>query len=85
MSALTDAGLENWVVGSVAGNGFVPGVTSPDQIADPANPCEGAVPREHSHFFDEHGLFGSLERAGDSGVLAGWLRGGLERDGRVSG
>lgn len=65
MSALADAGLENWVVESVAGNGFVPGVTSPDQIADPADPCEGAVPREHAHFFDEDGLFGSLDWNGE--------------------
>jgi hypothetical protein len=61
VSALTDAGLDRWVLGSVAGNGFVPGVTSPDQIADPANPCDGAVPRVHSHFFDPHGVFVSLD------------------------
>jgi hypothetical protein len=41
VSALTDAGLDRWVLEFVAGNGFVPGVTSPDQIADPANPCDG--------------------------------------------
>ena len=42
VSALTDAGLDRWVVEFVAGDGFVPGVTTPDQIADAANPCEGA-------------------------------------------
>jgi hypothetical protein len=66
VSALTDAGLEQWVLESVAGNGFVPGVTSPDQIADPASPCDGAVPREHSHFFTEDGRFGSLDWNGDA-------------------
>ena len=48
------------VTAAKAGNGFVPGVTSPDQITDPANPCDGAVPRRHSHFFTEDGEFGSL-------------------------
>jgi hypothetical protein len=64
VSALTDAGLDRWVLESVAGNGFVPGVTTPDQIADPANPCDGAVPRVHSHFFDPHGVFVSLDWTG---------------------
>ncbi len=65
VSALIDAGLEQWVAEGVAGNGFVPGVTSPDQIADPADPCAGAVPRTHSHFFTEGGLFGSLDWNGE--------------------
>ena len=30
-------------------------------IVDPANPCDGAVPREHSQFFDPHGVFVSLD------------------------
>jgi hypothetical protein len=67
VSALTEAGLDKWIVEFVAGNGFVPGVTSPDQIADPASPCDGAVPREHSHFFTEDGRFGSLDWNGDAG------------------
>jgi hypothetical protein len=65
VSVLTEAGLEQWILETVAGNGFVPGVASPDQIADPANPCEGAVPREHSHFFTEDGQFGSLDWNGE--------------------
>lgn len=65
VAALNDAGLEQWVVEFVAGNGFVPGVRSPDQIADPENPCDGAVPRMHSHFFTEDGAFGSLDWNGD--------------------
>jgi hypothetical protein len=62
VSALRDAGLQRWILEAVAGNGFVPGVTMPEQIADPDDPCAGAVPREHSHFFTEDGAFGSLDR-----------------------
>ena len=65
VSALTEAGLDQWVLEAVAGNGFVPGVTAPDQISDPAKPCKGSVPRTHAHFFTEDGLFGSLDWNGD--------------------
>ena len=65
VSELTDAGLEQWVLEGVAGNGFVPGVRGPDQIADASNPCDGAVPRIHSHFFTDDGQFGSLDWNGD--------------------
>ena len=74
VSALERAGLENWVLEFVAGNGFIPAaadpgeiqaVTDPDQIADPAHPCRGAVPRVHSHFFTADGEFGSLDWNGD--------------------
>ena len=65
VSALTDAGLERWVLEAVAGNGFVPGVTSPDGIADPGNPCDGAIPRIHAHFFTDDGRFGSLDWNGE--------------------
>ena len=61
VSAFTEAGLERWIVEFVAGNGFVPGVRSPDQIADPADPCKGAVARQHSRFFTDDGRFGSLD------------------------
>jgi hypothetical protein len=61
VAALTEAGLEQWVLESIAGNGFVPGVRTPDQIAEPAKSCKGSVPRVHSHFFDEDGHFGSLD------------------------
>ena len=47
------------------GNGFVPGVRTADQIDDPAHPCAGAVPRRHSHFFTDDGLFGSLDWNGE--------------------
>ena len=65
VSELTDAGLEQWVLEGVAGNGFVPGVRIPEQIADASNPCDGAVPRTHSHFFTDDGQFGSLDWNGD--------------------
>jgi hypothetical protein len=64
-AALTNAGLKKWVPEAVAGNGFVPGVTSPGQIADSGNPCKGAVPRRHSHFFTKHRKFGSLDWRGE--------------------
>jgi hypothetical protein len=59
------AGFEEVVLDGVAGNGFIPGITTGDQIADPAHPCQGAVPREHSHFFTEDGEFGSLDWNGE--------------------
>lgn len=65
VSALTEAGLDDWVLEFVAGNGFIPGVRRPDQIADPADPCDGAVARMHSHFFTKDGMFGSLNWKGD--------------------
>ena len=63
-TALTKAGLKKFVLESVAGNGFIPGVSRPEQIADPANPCKGAVPRKHSHFFTKNREFGSLDWRG---------------------
>ena len=56
--------MQKWVLEFVAGNGFIPGVTSPDQIADPSHPCNGAVPRRHAHFFRKNGEFGSLDWRG---------------------
>jgi hypothetical protein len=63
--ALKEAGLEDWVLESVAGNAFIPGANTPDDIADPVHPCAGAVPRKHSHFFTEDGLFGSMDSNGE--------------------
>lgn len=65
VNALTRAGLKKFVLESVAGNGFIPGVTSPDQIANPASPCKGAVTRKHSHFFTKDKKFGSLDWKGE--------------------
>jgi hypothetical protein len=59
------AGFDEVVLEGVAGNGFIPAITTGDQIADPAHPCQGAVPREHSHFFTAGGEFGSLDWNGE--------------------
>ena len=63
-TALRRAGLKKFVLEFIAGNGFIPGVTRPDQIQDPANPCKEAVPRKHSHFFTKSRMFGSLDWRG---------------------
>lgn len=57
-------GLRKYAVEMVVGNGFVPGVQSPDQLKDPTHPCRGAVPRKHSHFFTKDGKFGSRDWTG---------------------
>lgn len=64
VAALRKAGLNKWVLEGVAGNGFIPGVTRPGQIANPAKPCVEAVPRKHSHFFTKDRAFGSLDWRG---------------------
>ena len=56
---LEAAGLGDVIPQSISGNGWVVG--TPEQIAAKDDPCEGAVPREHSHFFTERGTFGSLD------------------------
>ena len=63
--ALEKAGLEEFVLEAVVGTGFLPGVTSPDQIADPKHPCKGAVSQLHAHFFTADGQFGSLDGDGN--------------------
>jgi hypothetical protein len=65
VQALEQAGLGKLAPEAVAGNGFVPGITTPDQLADPARPCKGAVPRKHSHFFTADGKFGSRDWNGE--------------------
>lgn len=64
-AALEDAGLGRFAVEHAAGEGWIPGVTSPEQIKDPEHPCKGAIPLEHGHFFTEDGLFGSTDDRGD--------------------
>ncbi len=56
--------MRKFVLEFIAGNGFIPGVTRPEQITDPANPCRGAVSRRHSHFFTKNRKFGSLDWRG---------------------
>ncbi len=65
LRALKQARLGDLAAELVAGAGFVPGVQSADQLEDPSRPCEGAVPRKHSHFFTEDGAFGSRDWNGE--------------------
>jgi hypothetical protein len=61
MAMLDDAGLPEFVAEQVYGNELVPGVTEASQLKDPAHPCAGAVPRQHSHYFTADGEFGSKD------------------------
>lgn len=66
VEALRAAGVDEAVVlENVVGNGLVPNATTPADLGDPMNPCADAVPREHGHFFTEHGEFGSTDFNGD--------------------
>jgi hypothetical protein len=65
VAALEEAGLGEFAIEHAAGEGWIPGVTSPDQIKDPEHPCKGAIPLKHGHFFTEDGLFGSTDDQGD--------------------
>jgi hypothetical protein len=66
LEILKKAGFKQEVaLENIAGNGFLPGVSSPDQIADPKHPCKGAIPQVHSHFFTADGQFGSKDQQGD--------------------
>jgi hypothetical protein len=65
VDALTEAGLGQFAAEHAAGEGWLPGVTSPADIKDPRHPCRGAVPLRHSHFFTADGLFGSRDAEGD--------------------
>jgi hypothetical protein len=66
---IVERGSRESTRGDVAPGHHVPGVRSGTeaggQIADPAHPCQGAVPREHSHFFTADGEFGSLDWNGE--------------------
>ena len=63
--ALEAAGLGRFAAEHAAGDGFIPGVTSVDQLEDPEHPCKGAVPQVHSHFFTADGQFGSRDAEGN--------------------
>ena len=60
VDVLTAAGFATSIPQTVVGNGLIPGITSPEEI-DPANPCAGAVVREHAHVFTDEGEFQSLD------------------------
>jgi hypothetical protein len=63
--ALEAAGLGRFAAEHAAGDGFVPGVTSVDQLEDAKHPCKDAVPQVHSHFFTADGQFGSRDAQGN--------------------
>jgi hypothetical protein len=65
VQALKRAGPGEFAAEHAAGEGWIPGVTSVDQLRDANRPCEGAVPLKHSHFFTADGLFGSRDADGD--------------------
>lgn len=58
---LGEAGLDEFLLEAVYGNGLVPGATSEEDLKDPTQPCAGAVQRAHSHFFTAGGGFGSRD------------------------
>lgn len=62
---LNDAGLDEFALESVWGNGLIPGVTTEAGIKDPSKPCDDAVQRKHSHFFTADGQFGSKDFDGN--------------------
>jgi len=62
IGALEEAGL-GAAAASVVGDYF-PG-SRPDELAEKEDPCEGARPFVHYHFFDAEGRFGSLDEERD--------------------
>jgi hypothetical protein len=70
--ALAEAGFnEAVIIENIVGNGLVPGMTSPDGVADLTTLCEEATPLEHSHQFTADGRFSSYDQDGnevDSGT-----------------
>ena len=61
---LRAAGMGRTVATHVAGDGWVPGVTDPEQV-DPRRPCRDARDRHQTHYFTADGRFGSLDADGD--------------------
>lgn len=63
VSMLEANGLGERAAQAIEGNGWVSGTL--EQLEKKDDPCEGAVPREHSHFFTDFGTFGSLDWRGE--------------------
>lgn len=64
VTMLTEAGLEEFLADAVYGNELAPGDPN-SVVADPTTVCDGAVQRQHSHFFTAAGEFGSRDFNGD--------------------
>jgi hypothetical protein len=62
--ARSNRGLHRALLESIAGDGWIRGVTKVSQIKDHAHPCAGSVARKHSHFFTADGQFGSRDANG---------------------
>jgi hypothetical protein len=69
---LKEAGLHDYVPSLVWGSFFYPEIGTIEEFTfDPKDPCKGAEPRLHSHFFTANGEFGSRDELGaqvDAGV-----------------
>jgi hypothetical protein len=64
--ALEEAGMGWAALDFIRGNGFFePDVMTVDGFADSKDPCAGAIPRVHSHFFTEADAFGSRNWKGE--------------------
>ena len=63
VATFESVGLSPLAPTALAGNGLVTGTAQ--QIAGKDDPCAGAQPRLHSHFFTEGGRFGSLNWRGE--------------------
>lgn len=61
VAMLQKAGLEEFLADAVYGNGLVAGDPMASGLKDPSHPCDGAVRRQHSHFFTATGEFGSKD------------------------
>ena len=65
VAMLGDASLDEFLADAVYGNELVPGVDPRTAtLKDPSRPCDGAVERQHSHFFTAAGEFGSKDFRG---------------------
>jgi hypothetical protein len=62
LDILHGAGMDDQILPTIVGNGLLPGITDPADVADPGNACADAIELEHSHFFTPDGLFGSRDQ-----------------------
>jgi hypothetical protein len=97
--ALAAAGFDGAVIiENIVGNGLLPGVESPDEVADVTTACEESTPLEHSHEFTADGQFFSYDQDGeevdfgtyelvdeDTLVIGAPDRGGVEFDFSIEG
>jgi hypothetical protein len=73
IDVMTSAGMPEQGLLNVADSGTIPGVSTVEAIADPENPCVGAVGVPHSHFFTASGLFGSRDANGQQVDDGHWV------------